>query len=202
MRPIAPRRSDPSSEVAACGSNAVTRSVRRPPWPARLERNTERHRPPTLLCVLDRPDIAAGEALAGVLRPGNAGSNTVADHNTVLDMRSRRCPEAPAPSRPGYRGPGRPASTCSFGLCRCQACVRGWVCRAWRPVLLRIPRRCADPTHRRCHPRRVLAPRHPDRRRPARGRLGGRGDRDDRPLLLASGVAADCARSGPTPAPS
>src|SRR5450755_3317230 len=29
-----------------------------------------------LLAFLDRPDIAAGEALAGLLRPGNAGSNT------------------------------------------------------------------------------------------------------------------------------
>lgn len=39
-----------------------------------------------LLCFLDRPDIAAGEALAGLLRPGNAGSNTAADHIEVLDM--------------------------------------------------------------------------------------------------------------------
>jgi hypothetical protein len=33
---------------------------------------------------LDRPDIAAGEALAGLLRAGNAGSNTTADHLAVL----------------------------------------------------------------------------------------------------------------------
>lgn len=39
-----------------------------------------------LLCFLDRPDIAGGEALAGLLRPGNAGSNTAADHIAVLDM--------------------------------------------------------------------------------------------------------------------
>jgi len=37
-----------------------------------------------LLVFLDRPDIAGGEALAGLLRPGNAGSNTAADHVTVL----------------------------------------------------------------------------------------------------------------------
>ena len=37
-----------------------------------------------LLVFLDRPDIAAGEALAGLLRAGNAGSNTTADHITVL----------------------------------------------------------------------------------------------------------------------
>jgi hypothetical protein len=35
-----------------------------------------------LLCFLD----ATGEALAGLLRPGNAGSNTAADHITVLDQ--------------------------------------------------------------------------------------------------------------------
>lgn len=39
-----------------------------------------------LLCFLDRPDVAGGEALAGLQRPGNAGSNTAADHVTVLDM--------------------------------------------------------------------------------------------------------------------
>ena len=37
-----------------------------------------------LLVFLDRPDIAAGEALAAKLRPGNAGSNTTADHIEVL----------------------------------------------------------------------------------------------------------------------
>ena len=37
-----------------------------------------------LLCFLDRPDIAGGEALAGLLRAGNAGSNIAADHVTVL----------------------------------------------------------------------------------------------------------------------
>ena len=39
-----------------------------------------------LLCFLDRPDVAGGEALAGLLRNGNAGSNTAIDHITVLDM--------------------------------------------------------------------------------------------------------------------
>ena len=37
-----------------------------------------------LLAFLDRPEIAGGEPLAGLLRPGNAGSNTAADHITVL----------------------------------------------------------------------------------------------------------------------
>ena len=42
-----------------------------------------------MLCFAD----ATGEALAGVLRPGNAGANTVADHVTVLDDAIRQLPE-------------------------------------------------------------------------------------------------------------
>lgn len=53
-----------------------------------------------LLCFLDRPDLSAGEALAGLLRPGNAGSNTAADHILVLDMALANLP-APAHPRPG-----------------------------------------------------------------------------------------------------
>ena len=37
-----------------------------------------------LLAFLDRPEIAGGEALAGLLRTGNAGSNTASDHIIVL----------------------------------------------------------------------------------------------------------------------
>jgi hypothetical protein len=43
-----------------------------------------------LLCFLD----ATGEALAGLLRPGNAGSNTAADHITVLNMALAQIPDA------------------------------------------------------------------------------------------------------------
>jgi hypothetical protein len=50
-----------------------------------------------LLCFLDRPDIAAGEALAGLLRAGNAGSNTAVDHITVLDMAIEALPEHARP---------------------------------------------------------------------------------------------------------
>jgi Transposase DDE domain group 1 len=53
-----------------------------------------------LLAYLDRPDVAGGEALAGLLRPGNAGSNTVADHITVLGMALDALP-AHARPRPG-----------------------------------------------------------------------------------------------------
>ena len=44
-----------------------------------------------LLAFLD----ATGEALAGVLRPGNAGSNTAADHITVLAMALTQLPVDP-----------------------------------------------------------------------------------------------------------
>ena len=52
-----------------------------------------------LLVFLDRPDIAAGEALAGLLRKGNAGSNTTADHISVLEQALRRCRRTTAPTR-------------------------------------------------------------------------------------------------------
>jgi hypothetical protein len=53
-----------------------------------------------LLCFLDRPEIASGEALAGLQRNGNAGSNTAVDHITVLDMALASLPEYARP-RPG-----------------------------------------------------------------------------------------------------
>ncbi|MGW7696836.1 IS1380 family transposase, partial [Streptomyces asiaticus] len=43
-----------------------------------------------LLCFLDN----TGEALAGILRPGNAGANTAADHITVLDQALAQIPDA------------------------------------------------------------------------------------------------------------
>ncbi|MFD4948241.1 IS1380 family transposase [Streptomyces sp. NPDC058409] len=43
-----------------------------------------------LLCFLDN----TGEALAGLLRPGNAGANTASDHITVLDAALAQIPDA------------------------------------------------------------------------------------------------------------
>jgi hypothetical protein len=43
-----------------------------------------------LFCFLD----ATGEALAAILRPGNAGSNTTTDHITVLDLALAQIPDA------------------------------------------------------------------------------------------------------------
>jgi hypothetical protein len=53
-----------------------------------------------LLAFLDRPEVSGGEALAGLLRPGNAGSNTAADHVTVLKAALAALPEHARP-RPG-----------------------------------------------------------------------------------------------------
>jgi hypothetical protein len=58
-----------------------------------------------LLAFLDRPKIAGGEALAGLLRAGNAGSNTAADHITVLEQ---ALASLPARWRPHPGDPGDP----------------------------------------------------------------------------------------------
>jgi len=52
-----------------------------------------------LLCFLDRADISWGEALAGILRAGNAGSNTAADHVSVLAMAIANLPEHARPAK-------------------------------------------------------------------------------------------------------
>jgi hypothetical protein len=50
-----------------------------------------------LLAYLDRPDVSGGEALAGLLRPGCAGSNTAADHVSVIEMALAALPEHARP---------------------------------------------------------------------------------------------------------
>jgi len=73
-----------------------------------------------LYCFLDRPDVSSAKP-GRVLRPGNAGSNTAADHIAVLDMAAAE----PAPeARPGAEDtsscwPGRilPGATHEF-CCR------------------------------------------------------------------------------------
>jgi hypothetical protein len=71
-----------------------------------------------LLAFLDRGD-GTGEALAGVLRPGNAGSNTAADHLAVLGMALAALPRAardrPVPVRTDAAGATTPSSTSSPG---------------------------------------------------------------------------------------
>nr|WP_246486328.1 IS1380 family transposase [Kribbella qitaiheensis] len=68
-----------------------------------------------LLCYLDRPDVSGGEALAGLLRPGNAGSNTAADHVTVLDLAIAALPENARPRPDEVDGPQVMASADSAG---------------------------------------------------------------------------------------
>lgn len=58
-----------------------------------------------LLAFLDRPEVSGGEGLAGLLRPGNAGSNTAADHITVLDL---ALASLPAQARPRPDDPDSP----------------------------------------------------------------------------------------------
>ena len=64
-------------------------------------KKTYGHHP--LLAFADRPEIAGGEALAGLLCTGRAGSNTAADHMTVLDQALASLPPAwrPDPGRGG-----------------------------------------------------------------------------------------------------
>ena len=58
-----------------------------------------------LLVFLDRPDVSGGEALSAILRPGNAGSNTAADHVTVLDLALAQLPEQARPTPDVAGGP-------------------------------------------------------------------------------------------------
>jgi len=62
-------------------------------------KKTYGHHP--LLAFLDRPEIAGGEALAGLLRTGRAGSNTAADHITVLEQALASLPAAWRPDHSG-----------------------------------------------------------------------------------------------------
>lgn len=68
-----------------------------------------------LLCYLDREDVSSGEALAGLLRPGNAGSNTAADHVTVLDLAIAALPDNARPRPADPDGPKVMASADSAG---------------------------------------------------------------------------------------
>ena len=51
-----------------------------------------------LMVFLDRPNVSGGKALAAFLRPGNAGSNTAADHLTILDLALAQLPEHARPT--------------------------------------------------------------------------------------------------------
>lgn len=58
-----------------------------------------------LLAFLDRPEVAGGEALAAILRPGNAGSSTAADHIELLELILQALAEAVRPRPDDPDGP-------------------------------------------------------------------------------------------------
>ena len=93
--------------------------------------------PHPLLCWLD----GSGEALAGVLRPGNAGANDGDDHVAVLDAALAQLPEQgrrDCPSWPGPTAPGRRASSptrCASASCASRSATRSesrWARPRWR----------------------------------------------------------------------
>ncbi len=82
---------------------------------------------PTSYRFLDRPDVSGGEALAALLRPGNAGSNTAADHITVLDLALAQLPEHARPTRsrtPSPWSPPTPGGRRSAPTARCVRTAR------------------------------------------------------------------------------
>jgi hypothetical protein len=58
-----------------------------------------------LFAFLDCPAIAGAEGLAGLLRRGNAGSNTAADHVSVLDSAMESLPPQYRPDPADHDGP-------------------------------------------------------------------------------------------------
>lgn len=70
-------------------------------------KKTYGHHP--LLAFLDRPEIGGGEALAGLLRTGRAGSNTAADHITVLAQALASLPARWRPDPDHPDDPDKPA---------------------------------------------------------------------------------------------
>src|SRR5512144_2956730 len=128
-----------------------------------------------LLCYLDRPELSGGEALAGLLRPGRAGSNTAADHIAVLDLALAARPAPP-------RRPGRPAPAGARGQRRPPPRLPRRAARARYSVLGRVRRRRRRP---RGHPRAAragLAAGGGHRRNNPRRRLRGRDQRAGEPV--------------------
>jgi len=116
-----------------------------------------------LLCFPGRPNIAAGEALVGPLRPANGGSNTAADHIAVLDMAlawaARACPPRRRPGGQDMIGALQQGEAApSAGLRRPDPRSRRRVRPAGHRIPLRIPRGWAYPAHRPCPPQECWHP--------------------------------------------
>ena len=128
----------PQSQAVSCGSTSTPPSAS----PTDEKQNAAATWKKTfgfhpLLAFADRPEVAAGEGLAGLLRPGNAGSNTAADHVKVLDMALEALPGHARP-RPGEPSSPRVlARSDSAGATHlfAAACRKRGV-----GVLLRVPR--------------------------------------------------------------
>ena len=136
-----------------------------------------------LVAYLDRGD-GTGEALAGILRPGNAGSNTAADHVELVDLAlaqlpGRRPAAAPSPDTGG-------ATHALVATCASAACGSRSACR---PMDASVPR---------CWPCPRLDPGRGRRRPAAGGRRGRRAGDLDLPGWPA-GTRAICRREDPHP---
>ena len=136
-----------------------------------------------LCAFLDHGADGTGEPLQILLRPGNAGSNTAADHITVTRQALKQLPgyRAGTPARPQGAGPGRRG--------RVHPRLPGLAERATAVVLGRVlPAR----RHRRAPRQDSRAGVDPGLRRPRpdpRRRLGRRTHRTARPPHLAEGDA-------------
>jgi hypothetical protein len=110
-----------------------------------------------LLAYLDRPDVAGGEGLAGILRPGNAGSNTTADHVRILAMALAALPEYARPKAGAKTSPRVLVRTDSAGAsygfaaaCRAAGCgfsLGFAVDEPVREAILALPKRAWTPAY-------------------------------------------------------
>ena len=110
-----------------------------------------------MLAYLDRPDICGGEGLAGLLRPGNAGSNTTVDHLRVLEMALAALPVKARPQPGKKRSPKVLVRTDSAGAthgfaaaCRAAGCGFSFGFAVDGPVrtaILALPKRAWTPAY-------------------------------------------------------
>jgi hypothetical protein len=110
-----------------------------------------------LLAYLDRPDVSGGEGLAGILRPGNAGSNTTADHVQILALALAALPAHARPRAGRKRSPKVLVRTDSAGAtygfaaaCRESGCGFSLGFAVEEPVreaILTLPKRAWTPAY-------------------------------------------------------
>jgi hypothetical protein len=138
-----------------------------------------------LYCFLDRPEVSSGEALSGLLRPGNAGSNTAEDHKEVFRLALGGPRLRPAHQRRGRAGLPRAHRLCGRHPRARQDICNGLVSALIRPqdqgrargLQLRLPRG-REGAHSARHGRRGgLVPRHRRRRGGPGESLRGRAHR-------------------------